>query len=145
MEKQKRKVLFLCTGNTVRSQIAEAIVNTNMGEDWEAYSAGVKPGAAVSLKALQVLNEIGISHHGHPKSPDEFRGVDFDLVVTLCDDADQNCPVWLGKGKRVHEGFPDPGEVVGSPQEVLAAFRALRDDIGVKIPALLRRQTSTGG
>jgi len=140
MQKSKRKILFLCTGNTVRSQIAEAIANARMVDEWEAFSAGVNPRGVVSAKALQVLAEIGIDHKGRSKSPDEFRGVDFDLVVTLCDNADQNCPVWLGKGKRVHEGFPDPGEVVGSHEEVLAAFRALRDDIGRKIPALLRSQ-----
>jgi arsenate reductase (thioredoxin) len=102
----KKKVLFLCTGNSVRSQMAEAIVNAHMGERWEAVSAGTKPAGFVHPKALAALSEIGIQHKGRSKPADEFRGVDFDLVVTLCDSAAEECPVWLGKGKRLHHSFP---------------------------------------
>lgn len=140
MENPKRKVLFLCTGNTARSQIAEALVNASLGAEWEAYSAGVRPGGAVSAKALQVLSEIGIDHRGRTKSPDEFRNVDFDLVVTLCDEAREECPLWLRGGKVVHLGFADPGDFTGSPEEVLQAFRDLRDEMGQKLPALLRKE-----
>jgi len=87
--------------------------------------------------ALQVLAEIGIEHRGRSKSADEYRGMPFDLVVTVCDDAAENCPVWLGQGKRVHLGFPDPARATGSPEEVLAVFRSVRDDIARKIPAYL--------
>ncbi len=104
----KQKVLFLCTGNSIRSQMAEAIVNARLGESWEAVSAGTKPAGYVHPKALAALAEIGIQHSGRSKLVDEFRGVDFDLVVTLCDSAAEECPVWLGKGKRVHHSFPDP-------------------------------------
>ena len=104
----KRKVLFLCTGNSIRSQMAEAIVNARLGESWEAVSAGTKPAGYVHPKALIALSEIGIQHTGRSKPVDEFRGVDFDLVVTLCNSAAEECPVWLGKGKRVHHSFPDP-------------------------------------
>ena len=104
----KQKVLFLCTGNSIRSQMAEAIVNARLGESWEAVSAGTKPAGYVHPKALAALAEIGIQHSGCSKLVDEFRGVDFDLVVTLCDSAAEECPVWLGKGKRVHHSFPDP-------------------------------------
>ena len=136
----KRKILFLCTGNSCRSQMAEAIVNANLGEHWEAYSAGTKPAGYVHPKALAVLAEIGIQHQGRSKAADEFRDVDFDLVVTVCDDAAENCPVWLGKGRKVHQGFPDPAKVKGSDEEVLNAFRRVRDDLARQLPELLRQQ-----
>jgi arsenate reductase (thioredoxin) len=133
----KRKILFLCTRNSCRSQMAEAIVNSRMGEMFEAFSAGIQPAANVHPKVIQVLNEIGIDYRGTPKSVDQFRGTDFDLVVTVCDEAAENCPVWLGKGKRVHLGFPDPDLAQGSEDEVLAVFRSLREDMLKKIPPLL--------
>ena len=135
----KRKVLFLCTGNSCRSQLAEAIVNARMGDEWEAVSAGTYPSGYVHPNAVRVLREIGIEHQGRSKSADEFRAVPFDLVVTVCDSAAEECPVWLGPGKRVHLGFPDPAKATGTDEEVLAVFRAVRDDMLVKIPDLLRR------
>ncbi|MCX6036517.1 MAG: arsenate reductase ArsC [Chloroflexi bacterium] len=104
----KKKVLFLCTGNSCRSQMAEAIVNFRLGERWEAVSAGTRPVGFVHPKAEEALAEIGIRHNGRSKPADEFRDVDFDLVVTVCDSAAKECPLWLGKGKRVHHSFPDP-------------------------------------
>lgn len=133
----KRKVLFLCTGNSCRSQMAEAITNANYGDQWEAVSAGTKPAGYVHPKALQVLKEIGIDHQGTCKSADQFRDTNFDLVVTVCDDAAENCPVWLGKGKRVHMGFPDPAKAQGSEADILSAFRAVRDDMLKKITGIL--------
>ncbi len=94
----KSRVLFLCTGNSCRSQMAEAIVNARLGDRWEAQSAGTKPTGFVHPKTIAVLFEIGIQHTGRSKSVDEFRGQDFDLVVTVCDSAAEDCPVWLGKG-----------------------------------------------
>ena len=135
----KRKVLFLCTGNSCRSQMAEAIVNARMGDSWDAYSAGTKPAGYVHPLALAVLAEIGIQHEERSKHADEYRTVPFDLVVTVCDDAAENCPVWLGPGKRVHLGFPDPAKATGSEDEVLAVFRAVRDDIALKAVELLQR------
>jgi arsenate reductase len=128
----KRKVLFLCTGNSCRSQIAEAIVNYRIGDRWEAVSAGTKPTGYVHPKALAALAEIGIQHTGRSKSVDEFRGVDFDLVVTVCDSAAEECPAWLGKGKRVHHSFPDPAK-----KEDMNDFRKVRDDIEREIITLL--------
>jgi arsenate reductase len=128
----KRKVLFLCTGNSCRSQMAEAIVNARLGETWEAASAGTKPAGYVHPKALTALAEIGIQHQGHSKLADEFRGVDFDLVVTVCDSAAEECPIWLGKGKRVHHSFPDPAKI-----DDINDFRTVRDDIQREIIALL--------
>jgi len=135
----KRKVLFLCTGNSARSQMAEAIVNARLGDAWEAVSAGTKPAGYVHPAAVQVLREMGIEHAGRSKSADEFRATPFDLVVTVCDSAAEECPLWLGQGKREHVSFPDPAAVRGTDVEVLAAFRAVRDDIAVRIPALLRQ------
>ncbi len=133
----RKEVLFLCTGNSCRSQMAEAIVNARLGDAWEAVSAGTKPAGYVHPKALTVLHEIGIQHTGRSKGADEFRNVDFDLVVTVCDSAAEECPVWLGKGKREHHSFPDPAKAQGTDEQVLAAFRRVRDDIAREIPALL--------
>lgn len=133
----KRSVLFLCTGNSCRSQMAEAIVNARLPDDWRAFSAGTEPAGYVHPKALQVLNEIDIAHNGESKSSDQFRQMDFDLVVTVCDDAAENCPVWLGQGKRVHLGFPDPAKAEGTEEEQLAVFRSVRDAIAQKVPELL--------
>jgi len=133
----KRKVLFLCTGNSCRSQMAEAIVNARLGNRWEAYSAGTQPAGHVHPLTVRVLAEIGIEHHGRSKLVDEFRGAPFDLVVTVCDAAAETCPVWLGQGKRVHLGFPDPAKVTGTDDEIMAAFRRVRDDIAQQVPVLL--------
>jgi len=117
--------------------MAEAIVNARLGESWEAVSAGTRPTGFVHPKALAALAEIGIRHSGRSKSVDEFRGMDFDLVVTVCDTAAEECPVWLGKGKRVHRGFPDPAKAKGTDDEVMDAFRSVRDDIEREIVELL--------
>ncbi len=136
----KAKVLFLCTGNSARSQMAEAIVNARLSDRWQAYSAGTQPAGYVHPMALKVLGEIGIEHDGRSKSANEYRDLPFDLVVTVCDDAAENCPVWLGKGRRVHLGFPDPAKAAGSEEEVLAVFRRVRDDIAARVRALLERE-----
>ena len=128
-----KKVLFLCTGNSCRSQMAEAIVNARMGAEWQAVSAGTKPAGYVHPKALVALAEIGIQHEGRSKLADEFKGQDFDLVVTVCDSAAEECPVWLGKGKKVHHSFPDPALT-----DDLNDFRAVRDDIERVILELLK-------
>ncbi|MGA9533945.1 MAG: arsenate reductase ArsC [Anaerolineales bacterium] len=133
----KRRVLFLCTGNSCRSQMAEAIVNTRLSDRWQAVSAGTKPTGYVHRNVLAVLDEIGVQHHGRSKSADEFRETPFDLVVTVCDSAAEECPVWLEKGTRVHLGFPDPAESEGSDAQVMDAFRSVRDEIARQVPALL--------
>jgi arsenate reductase len=118
--------------------MAEAIVNANMGGKWAAFSAGTDPSGYVHPMATQVLAEIGIQHQGESKHTDRYRGVDFDLVVTVCDDAAENCPVWLGVGQRVHVGFPDPAKVSGTEEEILAVFRQVRDGIAERIPKILK-------
>jgi arsenate reductase (thioredoxin) len=117
--------------------MAEAIVNARLSNDWRAFSAGTQPSGYVHPKAIQVLDEIGITHSGESKSTDQFREMDFDVVVTVCDDAAENCPLWLGKGKRVHLGFPDPAKATGTDDERLAVFRSVRDAIAQKVPELL--------
>lgn len=132
------RVLFLCTGNSCRSQMAEAIVNRERGAQWQAFSAGTQPSAEVHPLAIRVLAEIGIALTGAtPKGVDQFYGQPFDLVITVCDDAAESCPVWPGQGQRVHVGFPDPAKAAGPEDAVLAVFRAVRDDIARRIVPLL--------
>jgi arsenate reductase len=120
--------------------MAEAFVNARLSEDWRAYSAGTEPAGYVHPMALQVLEEIGITHQGVSKSAEGYREMNFDLVVTVCDDAAENCPVWLGKGARMHLGFPDPAKATGTEEEQLAAFRSVRDAIAEQVPELLANQ-----
>ena len=134
----KRQVLFLCTGNSCRSHLAEAIVNARLSDDWSAVSAGTHPAGYVHPLAIRSLAEISIEHQGRSKSIDEFRNVPFDLVVTVCDSAAEECPVWLGQGKRVHLGFLDPAKAAGTDEEMMAVFRSVRDEMLVKVPDLLR-------
>lgn len=127
---QKHKVLVLCTGNSARSQMAEAIINVRRGETWEAVSAGTQPAAQVNPYALRALAEIGIRTEGStPKHISTFMGQTFDMVVTVCDDAAENCPMWPGQGKHIHVGFPDPAKIEGTDATKLAAFRQVRDAI----------------
>ena len=102
-------------------------------------SAGTQPAGYVHPLAIRALAEIGIEHQGESKHVDQFRATPFDLVVTVCDSAAEECPVWLGQGKRVHLGFPDPAKATGTEEEIMDVFRAVRDDMLVKIPELLRR------
>lgn len=136
-----KKVLFLCTGNSCRSQMAEAIVNARLGDTWQAVSAGTKPAGYVHPKALEALSEIGIQHQGRSKLADEFKGVDFDVVVTVCDSAAEECPLWLGKGKRTHHSFPDPVKAEGTDEEIMNVFRAVRDDMEKEMVKLLKENS----
>jgi arsenate reductase len=144
MSQHKHKVLFLCTGNSCRSQMAEAIVNHHLGDSWQAVSAGTKPAGYVHPKAIAVLKEIGIEHQGESKLADAFRAWEFDLVVTVCDSAAEECPLWLGQGRRIHHSFPDPAKATGTEEEVLDAFRQVRDAILEQIPPLLTHYQTRG-
>ncbi len=141
----RKRVLFLCTGNSARSQMAEGLVNHFLGDRWEAFSAGTHPAGSVHPLAIQAMSELGIdiSHH-RPKPADTFRDARFDLVVTVCDDAAEQCPVWLGPGRRVHIGFPDPARATGTPEERLAAFRRARDAIRQKVLGYLEEMKDDG-
>jgi arsenate reductase (thioredoxin) len=132
-----KTILFLCTGNSCRSQMAEAIVNARYPE-WKANSAGTKPAGYVHKLAIEVLNEIGISHSGESKQIDELPTKDFDVVVTVCDSAAEECPVWPGKaGKRVHHGFVDPAKAEGTLEERKQVFRQVRNEMLEVIPKIL--------
>jgi len=125
----KKRVLFICTHNSARSQMAEGIMNALYGDRFQAFSAGTNP-SKVNPLAIEVLKEIGvdISHH-KSKSIDEFKGENFDYVVTVCDNAKENCPYFPGGKKYVHRGFMDPASVEGTYEEKLSAFRKVRDEI----------------
>ncbi|MFC1997439.1 arsenate reductase ArsC [Chloroflexota bacterium] len=140
--KSQKKVIFLCTGNSCRSQMAEALVNDHLGDRWLAVSAGTKPAGYVHPKAVQVLAEWGILHEGESKLADQFCNWEFDLVVTVCDSAAEECPVWLGQDHSVHHSFPDPADAKGSDQEITAKFRLVRDAIAKEIPGLLQEHAS---
>jgi len=119
--------------------MAEAIVNSRQGGEWQAQSAGTHPAGYVHPLAVRALAEIGIEHLGRSKSVDEMRDIPFNLVVTVCDSAAEECPLWLGTGRRVHLGFPDPAKAGGSDDDRLAAFGSVRDGMLEQIPVLLTR------
>jgi arsenate reductase len=123
----RKMVLFLCTANSARSQMAEALVNHDLGERFEAFSAGISP-TTPRPEALKVLAEIGIDHsRARSKSLDEFSAQEFDFVITLCAGAEEACPVFFGGGARAHLGFEDPAGARGTVEDVLAVFRRVRD------------------
>lgn len=137
----KRRVLFLCTGNSARSQMAEAWVNHLLGDRWEAYSAGTEPAGYVHPLAVQAMAEVGIDiSRARSKPVDEFQRQEFDLVITVCDHAAEACPLWLGQGRRVHMGFPDPAAAVGSDSERREAFRCIRDGIREGVMRVLTQE-----
>lgn len=135
---EKKRVLFLCTGNSARSQMAEALVNHFLADAWEAVSAGTRPAERLHPLAIQAMAELGLDIAArHPRPVDVFRKETFDLVVTLCDGAAGDCPLWLGGSRVVHIGFPDPATVTGTEEERLAAFRQVRDAIRKQVLAFL--------
>jgi len=137
-----KKVLFLCTGNSCRSQIAEALVNDLPGNQWHAFSAGTDPVGFIHPMAIEVLAEVGIQHQGLSQHVDTFRNFYFDLIITVCDSAAETCPTWLGKGVLLHKSFKDPAQITGSEQEILAGFQQVRDQIAAEIPPMLKTQDS---
>ena len=124
-----KNVLILCTGNSCRSQMAEALINEKLADRWQAFSAGTEPSGYVHPKAIKALEEVCIRHEGKSKHIDELHTKEFDSVITVCDDAAENCPIWLGKGVRKHIGFPDPAKAEGTEEEIMATFREVRDSI----------------
>ena len=119
---QKLKVLFLCTGNSCRSQMAEGWAKRLLAEEVEAFSAGIEA-HGLNGRAVKAMEEAGVDISGQrSKHLDELKDVDFDYVITLCDHADENCPAFGGKAKVIHVGFEDPARAGGSEEEVLAVF-----------------------
>jgi arsenate reductase (thioredoxin) len=124
-----KKVLILCTGNSARSQMAEGLLRHEAGDRCEVFSAGTHP-TRVRPEAIAALAELGIDISGHrSKSVDEFAGQAFDIVITVCDAANEACPVFPAETRRIHWSFEDPAAVEGSDEERLAAFRRIRDQI----------------
>ena len=127
------RVLFVCTGNSARSQIAEALLKDFGGSDFAAFSAGTEP-KGVNPYSVRVLDEIGIDWSGaHAKSVTEFVGRPFDYVITVCDRARQTCPVFPGSHNSLHWGLDDPAEVEGTDAEKLEAFRRTRTEVAVRL------------
>ena len=139
---EKPRILFLCTGNSARSQIAEAFLNKYAGEHFEAHSAGLEPKGLNPL-TVQVMSEVGIDvSNQESKGLELYLGkVLFQYLITVCDDADKNCPtVWPGVNQRMHWSFEDPARLEGTAEEKLAKFREVRDLIETKIKAWLKQQ-----
>jgi arsenate reductase len=128
-----RRLLVLCTGNSARSQMAEGLFRDALGERFQVFSAGTKPGG-VRPEAVAVMAEIGIDISGHrSKSVAEFEGQSFDFVVTVCDHARDVCPAFPAGTERIHWSFPDPAAVEGDQSSREAAFRAVRDAIAERV------------
>jgi len=127
------KILILCTGNSCRSQMAEGLLKS-FDNELKVFSAGTFPTGKISSKAVQVMKEIGIDISSHyPKSVNDFIDEAWDYVITVCDDANETCPVFIGKvNHRLHIGFEDPSKVTGSEEFILSEFRRVRDEIKQK-------------
>jgi len=125
----KQRILFLCTHNSARSQIAEGLLRHLAGDRFEAYSAGTEATPVRSL-AIRAMAELGIDISGQEsKTLDRYLGEPFDAVITVCDQANEACPVFLGTKKRLHWSFPDPSRAAGTEEEQLAVYRSVRDAI----------------
>jgi len=125
-----KKILILCTGNSCRSQMAEGFLNS-FDSNLIVHSAGTKPSKQVHPKAIQVMKELDIDlSKNHPKMVDQFLTESFDYVITVCDNAKETCPIFIGKvGKQLHIGFEDPADTTGTDEEILSEFRRIRDEI----------------
>ena len=131
-----KKILFLCTGNSCRSQMAEGLAH-KMG--WQAFSAGTKPETKVNPFAVKVMEEMGIDIAGHmPEPVSTYLDKDFDIVATVCDNAREACSVFTGSCKqKIHHGFVDPADAAGSDAEITEVYRQVRDEIQVWVTELL--------
>jgi arsenate reductase len=126
----KKKILILCTGNSCRSQMAEGFLKS-FDKNLEVYSAGTKPAEKVNPFAVKAMQEIGIDiSNGKAENVDKYLSQSFDYVITVCDNAKETCPVFIGNVKhRLHIGFDDPADAVGTEEEVMPVYRRVRDEI----------------
>ena len=124
-----KRILVLCTGNSCRSQIAEGYLRYFANDKIQVYSAGIET-HGVNSKAVEVMKEDGIdiSHHTS-NNVNEYRNIDFDFVITVCDNAKERCPAFPFKAKKFHQNFPDPAKATGSKEEIMQQFRKVRDMI----------------
>jgi arsenate reductase (thioredoxin) len=135
---RKPRILFICTANAARSQMAEGLLRAKHGDRYEVFSAGTRQ-SKVSTRAIAVMQEIGINISNHrSKTLAEYGGVPFDLAITLCDNAHAICPVVPGAKKTVHHGFADPHLTPGSEEKVLDGYRKVRDEIAAWIDTTFR-------
>lgn len=133
----KKRVLFLCTHNSARSQIAEGLLRKMAGDQFEVFSAGTEQ-TRVQPLAIEAMRESGIDITGHrSKTLDEFAGQNFDYVITVCDRANESCPVFPGTTERIHWSFDDPTAVTGTDEQKLRAFRTVRDAIQQRLRIFL--------
>jgi arsenate reductase len=134
------KVLFLCTENACRSQMAEGLVNHALAGRVKASSAGVRP-SQVNPRAIQVMTELDIDiSQQRSKSVDEMKGEQFDLVITVCDRAATQCPMFPGDTEVMHVGFPDPAQATGTEEDILTVFRQVRDELRRQLIPLLKEK-----
>jgi arsenate reductase len=137
----KKRVLILCTGNSARSQMAEGLLRHIAGDRFEVFSAGTIK-SFVRPQAIKAMDEVGIDIGAHrSKSVDEFTGQEFNYVITVCDNAKQNCPVFPGKTERIHWSFDDPAEASGSDDDVMVVFRRVRDQIRERLENFARENS----
>ena len=133
----KKRVLFLCTHNSARSQIAEGLLRKMAGDQFEVFSAGTEQ-TRVQPLAIEAMRESGIDISGHrSKTLDEFAGDTFDYVITVCDRANESCPIFPGTTERIHWSFDDPTAVMGTDEQKLRAFRTVRDAIQQRLRMFL--------
>jgi arsenate reductase (thioredoxin) len=139
-----KQVLILCTGNSCRSQMAEGIWRMLGKDKWESFSAGSRPAGYVHPMAIEVMREIGIDLSAARSKPiDEFAGQSFDLVVTVCDSAEEACPVFPGAKQMLHWPFDDPAHATGSDDEVRGEFRRVRKEIADRVQEYLAANPAT--
>ncbi|MCP1662949.1 MAG: arsenate reductase ArsC [Methanocalculus sp. MSAO_Arc1] len=123
-----KKILFICTHNAGRSQIAEGYLNSRYNDSYQAFSAGSEPASQVNPLVIRAMQEIGIDlQDTRPKLIDEFDGVEMDILVTLCDSG--TCPLFPWAKETIHQTFPDPKAITGTDEEILAGIRTIRDGI----------------
>lgn len=140
----KYKVLFLCTGNSCRSQMAEGFLRAYGGEDYEAYSAGIHS-SEVNPLAVEVMREIGIDISQHrSKDVVEYLEQDFSVVITVCNNAKEHCPIFPGRSRREHWSLEDPAEATGTHEQRLTVFRKIREKIEARIRSFLEEGSREG-
>lgn len=137
-----KKVLFLCTGNSCRSQMAEGFANHDFAERLQAFSAGTDP-QGLNPRAVRVMAELGIDISGQSSDHiSKYEGQGFDYVITLCGDANEKCPLFFGGVKRLHLGFPDPAKALGDDEQILEVFRRVRDDMRRQLREFFTKELS---
>ncbi len=140
--KKAKRVLILCTGNSARSQMAEGLLRN--ASNFEVYSAGTHP-SVVNPLAIEAMREVGIDISRHrSKSVDEFVGQEFDFVITVCDNANENCPVFPGRTQRIHWSFDDPAAAAGTDEAKLDEFRRIRDEISKRLREFVESDGARG-